>query len=331
MLSTRSLKPTRQWARLLYVFISYFAAADLIPVILLLLIECIGYLPYSDRPGPGWQHPHLPAIAEVGFYLSFVLYLGIPTLLYAAAHTLLATIYDLCSLPRWLVRTLGGLTAFLSAGLLMEGAGWMIAIAPIGVYLAAACGLLWGVLVLPILHAPSKHRIPLTVRVGLVLIFCGAGLFYLLRPFLPRKPISPINLSIVRITPSAGPIDWQPSQFFSQPTWTELDNLHLHGQIHSGIQSGISGEGQAIDIAIIALQPIDRTYSIVVPASGHVVYVLDHNTLTPHPAISAKDDRAFTLKPGDNSTFEGGKLESSIDPQDAQKDNGFTWYPTITR
>jgi len=327
MSATPRFNPARRWIRALYIFASYVLASNLIPVILLLLIEWIGYLPYSDRPGPGWQHPHLPERAEVSFYLSFALMLCRPTLFYAAAHTLLAAIYELCSLPRWLVRILGGITAFLSAGLLMGGVGWMIAIAPIGVYLAAGCGLLWGVLLLPAWYAPREHTIPLWLRIGAVLLCCGGGIFYLLRPFLPRKPTPPINLSIVRITPSAGEVDWTPSEFFSQQTWTELNNLHLHGDIHGGIQSGTSGEGETVDIAVIALQPINRKYKIAVPASGHVVYVLDHDTLTPHPAFSSKDDRSFTLKPGEDKTLDGGTLR----PSDFDKDETFTWSPAIAR
>jgi hypothetical protein len=253
--------------------------------------------------------------------------LGSLTLLYAAAHTVLAAIYEFCSLPRWLVRILGGLTAFLSAGLLMAGVGWMIAIAPIAVYLAAGCGLLWGALLLPAWHIPREHPLPLPLRIGAVLLCCGGGVFYLLRPFLPRKPIPPVNLSVIRITPSSSEVDWKPSGYFSQQTWTELNNLHLHGDIHGGIQSGISGDGEAIDIAVIALQPIDRKYKIAVPASGHVVYVLDHNTLTPHPALPSKDDRSFTLKPGADKALEGGTLR----PSNLDKDETFTWYPTIAR
>jgi len=86
------------------VFGSYVLASNVIPVLLFLVIDCIGYLPYSYRPGPGWQHPHLPGWTEASFYLGFAALLGRSTLIYAAAHTLLAAIYEFCSLPRWLIR-----------------------------------------------------------------------------------------------------------------------------------------------------------------------------------------------------------------------------------
>lgn len=327
MSATPRFKPAHRWARAFYIFASYILASDLVPIILLLLMECIGYLPYSDRPGPGWQRPHLPERAELSFYLSFALMLCRPALFYAAAHTLLAAIYALCSLPRWLVRILGGITAFLSAGLLMAAVGWMIAIAPIGVYLAAGCGLLWGTLLLPTWYTPRERTIPLALRIGAPLLCCGGGIFYLVRPLLPRKPPPPIHLSIIRITPSAGEIDWKPFEFFSQQTRTELSSLHLRGDIHDGIQSGTSGEGETVDVAIIALQPIDHEYKIAVPASGHVAYVLDHDTLTPHPAFSSKDDRSFTLRPGEDKALDGGTLR----PSDFDKDETFTWSPAIPR
>ncbi len=327
MSSIRRLPPRCRWVRFLSVFATYILAADLLPVILLLAINCIGYLPYSDRPGPGWQQPHLPGHEEIVFFASFAFMLGRPTLIYAAGHTLLAGVYELCSVPRWLVRVLGGITAFLSAGLLMEGVGWMIAIAPVGVYLAAGCGLLWGALLLPAFYTPGQRKFHPIIRIAGVLLVCGGGLFYLMRPFLPKKPTPPINLSVVRITPSAKPIDWQPSEFFSQQTWAELDRLHLQGDVHGGIQSATSGQGQVIEVVIVALQPIDHNYKIKVPSSGHVVYVLDHDVLTPHPTVFSYDDRSFTLTPGMDRALDGGSLR----PSDMDKDEDFKWFPGIPR
>lgn len=322
-----TFKPTRRWARALLVFVSFILATDVIPVLLLLLIDCSGYLPYSDRPGPGWQRPHLPQLAEINFYLGFIIYLAIPSLYYAAGQTFLAVIYELCSLPRWLVRVLGALLAFLSAGLLMEGAGWMIAISATGIYIAAACGLFWGLIILPALYAPRTPAINLPLRVALVAICYGAATFYLIRPFLPRKPIPPINLSVVRITPSSDQVDWKPSEFFQPQTWAEMESLHLHGEIHGGIQSAVSGEGQPIEVVIIALQALDRNYKFQIPASGHVVYILDHDTITAHTPFSATDDRTFVLKPGEDKHNDGGVLLQS----DFHHDQAFTWYPTIRR
>src|SRR5437764_15241795 len=42
-------------------------------LLLLLICSLVGYLPYSDRPGPGWETPHLPSWQEIRFYAGWEL------------------------------------------------------------------------------------------------------------------------------------------------------------------------------------------------------------------------------------------------------------------
>jgi hypothetical protein len=39
--------------------------------LLLVVVSAIGYLPYSDRRGPGWYAAHIPNVQEVGYYASW--------------------------------------------------------------------------------------------------------------------------------------------------------------------------------------------------------------------------------------------------------------------
>lgn len=319
--------PKTNVSRFLWIVASYFTASALFPNLLLLIVNCIGYLPYSDRPGPGWQPAHWPGKEELEFFIGFALYMGLPTLVYGVAHAVLGLLYSISGLPKWLIRLLGGLTGLLSAGLLMEGAGWMIAISAFGVYVAAGCGLVWGVFILPALTERSARPLPFALRVALPLFGAVGGVNLLIKPLLPRDPVPGINFELNRLTSSQSEVHGDNTPYFDQATWRELDDLHLHGDMHGGIQSAFSGDGKSIDVMIVAFQAIDREYKIEVPSSGHVIYILDRGTLTPHPMMNTKDKRVFLIMPGVDELYDGGQLKTT----GQNNFTPFTWSPTIKR
>src|ERR1051326_1838881 len=106
------------WLRcFLWILATYVVAADVIPNALLILINSAGYLPYSDRPGPGWQLPHLPAVSELNFFMGFA-FLALPVAgVYGLSFSIAGLILGLCSLPRWGLRVLAAPTAFIANGL----------------------------------------------------------------------------------------------------------------------------------------------------------------------------------------------------------------------
>lgn len=323
-----SFLPSSRWARLVWIFATYVVAADFLPNLLMLVVNCSGYLPYCDRPGPGWQAPHWPQMSELSFFFGFALYMGIPTLLYAAGQTLLALTFEFCSLPKWLVRLLGAVLGFLAAGLLMQGAGWMIAIAPIGVFIAAGCGFVWGMFVLPLFLVLQEPLLPSVARILLPLALFVGALFALIYPLLPRVPIAPITFEMNRVTPGTQIMSVDATPYLKPQTRAEIAALHLHGKMHGGIQSSAgTGNSNGVDVVVIALQPIDREYRVEVPATGHVVYVLADDKLVPHPAFSKKDKRIIRIEPGTDKTFDGGRMRVGSAPDFT----AFTWYPTIRR
>jgi hypothetical protein len=312
---------------MVWIFATYILAADLLPNLMLLLINCIGYLPYSDRPGPGWQAPHFPGKGELGFYLGFALYLGIPSLLYAAVQTLLAFVYEMCSLPKWVVRVLGAITGYIAAGLLMAGAGWMIAIAPVGVYIASGCGLLWGLLAMPALVRPREARLPMAVRIALPLVLSSAAVPYLIYPLIPKAPIAPITFELNRITDGADLVRADKTEYLKPETQAEIDGLNLHGEVHGGIQSTQGTNSGDVDVVVLALQHIDQEYKLDVPDQGHVVYVLADGKLTPHPTLSKLEKVHIWIEPGEDAIYDGGKIKVGS----KGKLSAFTWYPAIRR
>src|SRR5437870_3275669 len=106
----------------------------------LLLASSIGYLPYSDRPGPGWYGGHLPEWQEVRFFAGFAFrMLALFAVIWTAFVFLFGSILAALRLPRVAI---GIVTGLLSAWLAMFGiaaAGWMIAIAAAPVYVAGIC------------------------------------------------------------------------------------------------------------------------------------------------------------------------------------------------
>src|SRR4029077_16422548 len=124
------------WFRLLLIEGTYVIAAGILPSILLVVISSVGYLPYSDRPGPGWQMPHLAGAEELQFFANFAFLLLKATALYGLIFAVSGLILAFCSLPRWALRVLAAPTASLASGLMMASGGWLIAIAPVGVWAA---------------------------------------------------------------------------------------------------------------------------------------------------------------------------------------------------
>src|ERR1700722_2107704 len=84
--------------------------------LLLVIVSAVGYLPYSDRPGPGWFAPHIPHLQEIGFYASWAtFFVGPFALFWGALLFVLVRILGWFATPRWMVRVFGGLfTSFLS-------------------------------------------------------------------------------------------------------------------------------------------------------------------------------------------------------------------------
>ncbi len=131
----------------------------------LLLSSCLGYLPYSDRPGPGWWgRLHWPSWTEFATYIGFAPWFAYFCLYFGAGLFALSIVLGAASTPRWLNRLIGGLVAAVAAGLAVLGAGWMLALAAIGPDSALILGLLYGVFLFPRFIQPSPRPLPTWIR-----------------------------------------------------------------------------------------------------------------------------------------------------------------------
>ena len=113
--------PTAWWFRCLLTLATYIIAADFLPTLLLVAINSIGYLPEGDRPGPGWQTPHLPRLDELRIFCwaSPCSFGPLQLPLTARSLRMGAGILGFCRLPRWALRTVAVGTCNRAGGLLM--------------------------------------------------------------------------------------------------------------------------------------------------------------------------------------------------------------------
>jgi hypothetical protein len=137
--------------------------------IVLFVSSCIGYLPYSDRPGPGWWGSvHWPSWAEFSIYIGFAPWFAYSCLFFGLGLFGLSLVLGAATTPRWLNRILGGAISAMAGGLAVLGAGWYLALAEIGPDAAIALGLAYGVFLYPHFVQPRSEPLPIGLRIGAV-------------------------------------------------------------------------------------------------------------------------------------------------------------------
>jgi hypothetical protein len=155
-------------------------------VLLLLASSAVGYLPYSDRPGPGWGNVpvHLPRLEEVKYFASWAVLL-LPMCYYFGAllFAFIAWIRWLKA-PTWLVRAAGGLFCAGISMLSIAAAGWYIAIAVFVTNSVGVLGLLFGLLILPRMSLQREQPLSLAVRITGIASACLVMTAILVYPFL---------------------------------------------------------------------------------------------------------------------------------------------------
>jgi hypothetical protein len=141
------------------VILTYFGALAGGVFLALTLSTAVGYLPYSDRPGPGWYGPQIPPLEEIAYYLDFsFLFLGRLTAIAAIIFLVLARILGVLHMPKWAIASYGALTVALVSLIAVSAAGWYIAIAAFPVYAGGVIGLLYGAVALPRFARPRSSE-----------------------------------------------------------------------------------------------------------------------------------------------------------------------------
>jgi len=296
--------------------------------VVLLLCSCLGYLAYSDRPGPGWWgRLHWPTLAECGNYLGFAPWFAYFCLFFGLGLFGLSLVLGASTTPRWFNRLLGGAISAATAGLAVMGAGWYFALAAIGPDAAVILGLLYGVFLFPLFIEPSPRPLATWARISAVLCTTVLFAYWIISPFLPHRPVAEINYDLMRVTQGAEVVTSTP--FLGSEVSKELAALNMRGNAHGGI-GGSVGSGQSaevIDLQLIAFEPIAKEARLAIPKTGHVVYVLHNGVWTAHPAIAERDKRTLTVEPGLDPRFDGGRVKLGKDGAF----QAFTWYPVIPK
>jgi hypothetical protein len=284
-------RPKTWWSSLLWVAVTYVLATDLLPNLLLVVVNSGGYLPYSDRPGPGWQRPHLPSKDELQVFLFLAVILLRGTALYGSLFALLAGLLGVCRVPRWGLRLIATPMAFVSSGIMMSAAGWMIAISSMGVYTAAVCGGLWGLLVFPRLVPQTSYTPPRAVRIIAPVLLFVAGGYWLIRPFLPDRALTNARVEVIRkIGPGQAPLsfDYLGPQFAG-----EVKQANAYASV-SRMEFVTDGRNQSRALLIVDdPQPIAHTF--VLPRTGIAVYRQSHGVWREEQSGGKPSDISVTL------------------------------------
>ena len=126
-----------------------------------------GYVPYSDRPGPGW-YGKFPALSWTQFWHGAVDMFDWALLLvpYAVVAGLIlftvARLLERFRTPRVAVAIVCAVVGWIGSGYVVMAIGWYIAIGGVAVDLAAALGLVYGGFLLPRRRARTKAAPPTT-------------------------------------------------------------------------------------------------------------------------------------------------------------------------
>jgi hypothetical protein len=233
----------------------------------------VGYLPYSDRPGPGWGRGAFDW-SGFSFFLSwlplllyFLLYIG-------AALFPLARLLSWFHSPRWLLRVFGGLFAGIAALVGVSAAGWYIAISAYPVYAGGMSGMIYGALILPRFAGPVRSG-PAKwwqwIGTAATIVGCGAFVAY---PLIPHdQPNESLEVEVVRLIAGPGDLTAQTKAGLNQRELKYLKSLGLTGTLDLE-SSGQYGPRAQHERVVIVLTAALRSFAeFREPSADDVIYV----------------------------------------------------------
>lgn len=267
-------------------------------VITLTVSSAVGYLPYSDRPGPGWIGPSF-SFGQLGFYLSWSTLLLLPSAIYATVIVVFARLLTLFDAPWVVIRIIGALSAAFIGLVLASGVGWYISMAAFPAYVAAGLGAAWGAVLLPRYLGPKPPR-PKWVRstANSVVLLAGGGAFYW--TFLAERYAQNLSLSILRVAPSE---ERAPGRVWSPLEPHEvriLDSILPNAHFEQGmIGSSSSGAGDIkARMLIVVTGPLTTGVRLRQPKGVSVVYIQRGATWDMIPSDATTLRQVVTLGPG---------------------------------
>jgi len=244
---------------------------------LLLATTFIGYLPYSDRPGPGWYGLRVGiTLGEVSFLVSWAIFLVIPAAVIGAMLFISAQLLLWIRTPRWLIATLGAAASALLSLILVAATGWIIAIGAVPVYGAALLGGVYGGWLLPNQAAQSATSVGLGARQRLAIlgIWCLATA-WIAFPFVPwpfREADQSLEVIIVQWIPGPETLVLAADGLTADEV-AQMAAMGVTGQLS---RRGTFGGGKGIKHAravIVMQRPVDSPLALPEPNGSSLIYL----------------------------------------------------------
>jgi hypothetical protein len=270
----------------------------------LTISSAVGYLPYSDRPGPSWTRPSL-SFGQLGYYASWSVFLLFPASIYGTGAFAYHRLLRFLNAPLLLIRMLAGLTGGIISFVIAAGAGWYIAMASFPVWVAAGLGGLWGGLLLPRFLGPAGPVRRPWIKWSAVGLIIVAGPLTLYQAFFAPSYGQSLQWSIVRVTANTGHpprAGWKPD--LDPGERALLDSLFPNGLVEPGV-SGSSATGAADHTArmlVVVTAPVNTEVRLRVPRGVSVVYVQQGNSWAMFPLDAPTLKDRIRLAPGSKPT-----------------------------
>jgi hypothetical protein len=279
---------------------SYIALVVIGLVATLTISSAVGYLPYSDRPGPGWVGPSF-SLGQLGYYASWGVLLLIPATTYGSAVFGYHRLLRFLDAPSLLIRLTGALTSGVISLVLAAAAGWYISMATFPTWIAAGLGGVWGGFVLPHYLGPPGTRRGPWVRWTAISFVLLAGPWTVYRLFFSPGYGQSLQLRVVRVTAGRGvqatgarPVNLEPREV------ALLDSLFPHATLEPGI-TGSSSTGAAdheARMVIVVTAPLRAEVRLRVPRGVPVVYVQQGDRWRPYPIDAPTLKDRIRIGPG---------------------------------
>lgn len=265
----------------------------------LTISSAIGYLPYSDRPGPGWTEPFF-SLEQTGFYLSWSVGLLLPTAIYGTVVFACGRALRVFDAPLVITRVFGGLSAGLIALVVAAGMGWYISMAEFPVLVAAGLGVAWGALLLPRFLGPQPpHRSAWVRWAASVVLLAGTGGFYW--DFLAPRYTQRLELKLVGVAPSEERlVSGRGNVELERQEIALLDSVLQKGRMR-GLMTGMWTSGEPVHRArmvIVITGPVTAEARLRKPRGVSVVYIQRGDRWDMFPPNAPTIHERVTIGPG---------------------------------
>ena len=253
----------------------------------LILSTVIGYLPYSDRPGPGWLGAAQTAsLSVVWFFLSWAGFAAIHVVKIGLVLFVVARVLRLIRCPRWAIRVIGALVSGFLSLYIIAGLGWYIAVAEFPVLAAGLLGVVFGgFFLLPrdgSSHGSIRARHVVALAAPVLIVIVGAGIQYV-------RALSDQRLELVFVKWDEQPQDLaldEESGIRVALRDEELDRLRsvgLRGRL-TVVSTSTQGSGPASRMVVVMKAQPTSPVTLRQPDKAAVIYVQNGDQWTRYPS-----------------------------------------------